>query len=519
MAKLHGTIAGCFLVCVTASSCLAAGPFSKGEPFDAKAAQDYYIRSAIIGKANRTEKEGVSLGLVKPTIMRDLESVYKSNPQTHASLVKGLGSWCNSLANSKKYNHSTRYVSMLVVGGLNERESSKTNPVPVPYKGAYSPLYKAITSKTLDSDPVRVAALIGLKRHADLHRAGSRMPSKYAQAFVGALVKFVESECPPDRSLEGHDWMQRIAIETLGSLGSAGKNNAIAKVIDAAIRDEDASISKRCAAIEALARLNIKSVDNMNVEKTKLGLATTTALVCRKVSNQLVLRWQERENNGGGFEGGGGYGGGYGGGGYGGGGYGGEGGYGGGGYGGGGYGGGGYGGEGGYGGGYGGAEEEEEEPKEDPLLTEARRELKYRLGCIDKGIKRFVALAPEDAELAELGTQVAEILAEIDADEIKLNAFNTKVATLADTLEGEYDIETEAKAPEPKPKAPPAEGAAAAPGPGPPGQPPKAGAQPGPGPPNGGPGPPGPGGRPGPPPNGGGRPGPPPAKGAVPPPA
>ena len=176
-------------------------------------------------------------------------------------------------------------------------------------------------------------------RHAELNQAGVPMDAKVKQAVVREVFRIASSACPDHRSESGHEWIQRRAMQILGAFGEPGKNNAIAKSLAVVAVDEEASVAKRCAAIDALAQLRIASADGLDVEDAKRGLATTTVQVCRIVNKRLETRYIERERNGGGFEAGGGaYGGGGDGGGYGGGG---------GGYGGGGYGGGG----GGYGGG------------------------------------------------------------------------------------------------------------------------------------------------------------------------
>ena len=436
----------------------------RGEaPYDKKAADDYYRKTLLASltlpaRASSDQsrvREGLSYGQIKSSIMRQLEAVSRKNPATHAALVKDLLSWCAGFSNPKNgFSPVVQYNAMLIVASLNDKEPTNSS-LPVPSQKAYGTLYKGLSSP---SDPVVVASLIGVHRHAELHRLGSKMPDRAKSLFAQAAYKLVTSDCPSSRSLSGHEWMQRRAMQILAAFGEPGNGNEVAKSLDKIILDPNATIAARCTAVDALADLNMASVDGIDLPKTTVSLATTTALICREVSTRLAVRWNERENTGGGYAGGGGGYGGYGGagGGYGGAG-GGYGGYGGGATSGDGYGGGGgrssggdgyggYGGGGGYGGygGYGDSEDEEEKkPPEDPLLTEARRDLKFRLGCLNKGIRQLLKLSPESRKLEGLGEQIDEILKEADEEDLKIGAFQQSVAKTAVSVETAFDIQTE----------------------------------------------------------------------------
>ena len=72
--------------------------------------------------------------------------------------------------------------------------------------------------------------------------------------------------------------------------------------------------------------------------------------------------------------------------------------------------------------------------------------MKYRLGCVDKGVKKFVALVPEDQDLKDLDGQIKELLTLADEEDLGTGTFQRKVSDMADTLEAELGIE------KPKPK-------------------------------------------------------------------
>lgn len=397
---------------------------------------------------------GRNAHLTRTTIVQDLQTAAERAPSAHGPIRDSVYSYCGKIVDPKNgFSVVAQYNAMLIIGSLNQQEATKkSNKPPVPYAPALKNIGGALKTSSKDNDAVKVAALIGLQRHARLDRIGVPMDKRYKAAFTKLLQGILVAECPANRSKEGHEWIQRKAMAILAEFGAAGPGGELVKTLDQIIRNEDASLAMRCSALDALDRIKITSDPGINVQETKMGLATATVKVCRTVSKRLEKRYVDRDSNGGGFAGGGG--GGYGGGGYGGGGYGG-GGYGGGsssdGGGGGGYGSGygsgyGGGGGGGYGSGYGGGEEgdlEEQKPEEDPLLTEARRDIKQRLGCVTKGITTIARLAPKDRQLNDLGKLVSALMKSIDAEELALSTFNDEVKKLATDVEEIFGIETE----------------------------------------------------------------------------
>ena len=415
------------------------GDVMKGNaPYNQAEAKQYYVYG-LLASLTKPKAEGKDLHTVRTNIVRDLRTAAVKAPSVHPKLRDDLLTWCKGFVNPKaNFSPIAQYNAMLIIGMLNEKEEARPNP-PKPYVKALATLYGALKSPAYN-DAMKVAALIGIQRHAELDRIGVRLAGRTKAAVINEVYKLVSSECPDSRTKAGHEWMQRQGMAILGAFGYAGKSNAYAKHLALVMADEDASVAARCSAIEALSRMRFTAPDGLDIDETTFGLATTTVEVCNVVKKRLETRWQERDANGGSA---GGYGGGYGGGGYGGGDGAGGGGYGSG-YGGGdGYGGGGYGGGGGRR--RGGREEEPEEPKipEDELLTEARRDIKHRLGCVQNGVKKVLTLANEDESLTELGTQIGDLLTAIDAEEIDVDTFRDEVQALATNLAETYGLETE----------------------------------------------------------------------------
>ncbi len=187
---------------------------------------------------------------------------------------------------------------MMIIGALNEKEgvTKGTNrSLPKPMVKALKTMLDELKSPD-QIDAVRVAALIGILRHAKLSRAGVTMHPAAQNLVTRQAVELLKSPCPSNRTKSAHEWMQRREMEILGALGSAGTNSEIVKSLDATIRDENASIAKRCSAIDAMSNLKIVSDPGIDIEKTTLGLGTITATTLRPWSSALIQRALGRAN-------------------------------------------------------------------------------------------------------------------------------------------------------------------------------------------------------------------------------
>jgi hypothetical protein len=165
---------------------------------------------------------------------------------------------------SSKYDPAVRYNCTLLLGDLNQSEASlKEGIAPVPYKPAMQDLIKLFASSKLD-DATRVACLIGLRRHAQLCGPKDAPNSFYQQPkvqnyLVGKLYKFARAANPPEgRADEAHQWMRQLTVETLGFLRIPGKGDAVAKLLMKVATQAESPIALRCAAVEALARLDLE---------------------------------------------------------------------------------------------------------------------------------------------------------------------------------------------------------------------------------------------------------------------
>jgi hypothetical protein len=103
--------------------------------------------------------------------------------------------------------------------------------------------------KSTDSDAVRVAALLGLLRHAGLGIADAQTRDG---ELTPALLDLVKSAPPQGRSPEGHAWLRSMAIDVLAALHSVGPNGSVVTTLVGIVADKSVPITTRCAAARAL---------------------------------------------------------------------------------------------------------------------------------------------------------------------------------------------------------------------------------------------------------------------------
>ena len=162
------------------------------------------------------------------------------------------------------YHPAVRYNAMLLVGAINSREGRSTNPVqePLPVPQAMGIMLTALEQPG-QHDAVTVAALVGVLRHVDLDRQLEALQGRNGFVDVASRQRIatiartlVEQQAPPPgRSLAGHTWIRRRALEILGSVpGPAGSLATLSLNLLSA--DADAvPLSLRCTAARMLERV------------------------------------------------------------------------------------------------------------------------------------------------------------------------------------------------------------------------------------------------------------------------
>ena len=131
---------------------------------------------------------------------------------------------------------------------------------PVPYRDAFPPLVTYAADEK-QNDAVRLAALLGVKRHVELRtrfpQFAGQLPTSEQTTVLGNTVKPDSTDQPPPgRTRDGHDWMRAIAAEALGLLGIPGPNSTAVSSLVQLVGQSDARLSARCAAAKALGQIN-----------------------------------------------------------------------------------------------------------------------------------------------------------------------------------------------------------------------------------------------------------------------
>jgi len=174
---------------------------------------------------------------------------------------------------SANFHPAVRVNAMLMVGRLN---APGGNP-PVPLPQALPPMVRALRDPQ-QIDGVRVAALIGILRHA---RAGIS-DADARKAVADTAADLAASTPPPGRTPEGHAWMRSRAVEILGAMGWVGNASAgnigqpVAKLLSDIAADAQLDLWLRCAAARALGGLQYQGAGGLEPEQLLRSLGRLT---------------------------------------------------------------------------------------------------------------------------------------------------------------------------------------------------------------------------------------------------
>ena len=175
---------------------------------------------------------------------------------------------------------AVRFNCMLIIGDLNSRELALGGGgTAVPLAEAVPILMKALNDPAMN-DAVKVAALVGLRRHAELGIA-DKLTEK--QVVTDLLKLLGAKQTPTNRSEEAHVLFRRRAAELLGLIGRPGIEQLRSDVVDALLAilsDPTQPLNLRSAVARALGRFPFKApgpnqetlaaLGSLAVEATKL---------------------------------------------------------------------------------------------------------------------------------------------------------------------------------------------------------------------------------------------------------
>lgn len=181
------------------------------------------------------------------------------------------------------YHPAVRYNAMMAIGELNVQEipaGSRERLQP------YPPALKAILDaiKNSDSDAVRVAALLGLQRHASLGITDAQVRDGQ---IVPMLLDLAKSPPPAGRTPEGHAWLRTMAINVLATLHAVGPNGRpvtpsaeLVKTLVGIVADKDTPPTTRSAAARALGTFDYKGFNALTPSQIAAPIAQMAVEIC-----------------------------------------------------------------------------------------------------------------------------------------------------------------------------------------------------------------------------------------------
>ena len=218
-------------------------------------------------------------------------------------LVLGM---CAQMAWGENFHPGVRFNAMLAIGELNQAEPRSIGEAPKPLANVLPMLMAALADKgpmlksgndTVDPtdpdtlptvvkavtdgsfqvspgddvkqiDAVKIAALIGIHNHARFapRDANGLPPQELSKTLIPPMLALATAQKPKRRPEEIHAWLQRQAMDVLGTLGVAGVPGAppaerfkVAQTLAELVEDEKNPFSVRCTAAGTLGSLNYKA--------------------------------------------------------------------------------------------------------------------------------------------------------------------------------------------------------------------------------------------------------------------
>jgi hypothetical protein len=165
---------------------------------------------------------------------------------------------------------TVRVNAMLMIGSLNAVEGSQTKAL----ESALPVLLSAVDDKQQIA-PVKIAALVGINHHVAQGVNNPQMQNRILATMLGLVASD-----PADSEDAGRQWMRMQAVDILGLLGMPGNNNQVVQALSAVVGDEKAKLSLRCAAAEALGKINIAPTGNVNAVALAKPLGQLMAQGC-----------------------------------------------------------------------------------------------------------------------------------------------------------------------------------------------------------------------------------------------
>jgi len=232
---------------------------------------------------------------------------FAKDQAVHDYLVKNLTLPQMTAIVRGNFHPAVRYNAMLIISKLNIVEVPTTGQrvPPIPLLDALVVILDELQNEK-QSDAVKLAAWVGVLRHVQLNRIKQQIPPNAVQIIRTTAMKLLAEKAPSaGRSLSGHVWMQRRAIEVLTAVETPGAPGDVVSQIEAMAADSQAPLALRLTAARSLGRLPY----GMGTKATPGGSAThlgaLAAVICRTEMSRVAEEKKTREQAAGGFSDGG----------------------------------------------------------------------------------------------------------------------------------------------------------------------------------------------------------------------
>ena len=172
-----------------------------------------------------------------------------------------------SIIRNPRFHPVSRYNATLILGDL-DLKKARGGKAAIPLPKALPVLVGDILTNPRQIDAVRVAAMIGIKRHASTMREFNvaALAAGRGLTIRSMLTLLTTVKAPAGRTPDGHAWMRRQACEVLGELGEVGPGGSIAKALVVVAAEKDSPLWLRCAAAHSLGRLKLNAENAADVK-------------------------------------------------------------------------------------------------------------------------------------------------------------------------------------------------------------------------------------------------------------
>ena len=191
------------------------------------------------------------------------------------------------------FHPAVQYNAMLIVGQVNQQSNynpDQTRRVPVPSTAALGFLVNNIQGGA-SNDALLLASWVGVLRHVSLNRVTQHIPGNQQVAIAMLALNLLNQDATTaGRSLSGHTWLQRRALEVLSAIGR--DNGQILTRIIELVNDDTAPMPLRLSAAKALHFFYYDGRTKVVVAETSKALGLLTIQICR---NELARVEQEKE--------------------------------------------------------------------------------------------------------------------------------------------------------------------------------------------------------------------------------